>query len=176
MNADQFQPLSAEAWLLSFDNGLYAAVGRQELQHIVHSPVTFTIPFCPYYCDQVLIWNDRLLPVIDLTSRLTDGRQTCRSALVGIVAYLRHDVHTPYYAGLRIHSVPQRLQVYDEQACALPQDIPAWRDIAASCFSYPNNKPVPILDLPRIFSNTPQPEEAQRAASGMRKGQMSPQV
>jgi chemotaxis signal transduction protein len=152
MNADQSQPLGAEAWLLCFDNGLYAAVGERELQHIVHAPVTFTIPFCPFYCNQVLILNDRLLPVIDLASWLTDGRQTCRSALVGVVAYLGpENAYTTYYAALWLHSAPKRLKVYDERACVLPQDMPRWHDIAASCFSYEDDKPVPILDLPRVF-------------------------
>lgn len=152
MNADRPQQLSAEAWLLSFDNELSAAIGGRDLQHIAHLPPTFTIPFCPFYCDRVLIWNERLLPVIDLASWLTDGKQTCRSDLVGIVVYLEHGAHTPNYAGLRILSAPKRLQVHDNQACRFPQHMRRWSNIAASCFSYESDKLIPILDLRKIFS------------------------
>lgn len=175
MNVDNPRQRSAEAWLLSFDNELNAAVGGRELQHIAHAPTTFTIPFCPVYVDQVLIWSDRLLPVIDLASWSSDGRQFCRSDLIGIVAYLEHDTHTPSYAGLRIRSAPKRLQVYDHQACALPQNMLRWRSITTSCFKYRNGKPVPILDLARVFSNSLQAETRQ-ATLRMGNVQMNPQV
>ena len=155
MNTDQIQPPGAEAWLLSFNNELNAAVGGRELQHIIHSPITFTVPLCPFYCDEVLIWNDQLLPVIDLASWLTEGRKACRNALIGIVAYQPHDRQTLHYAGLQLDRAPRRLKVYDNQACALPEDVPIWHKIAVSCFKCQDDTPVPILDLPSVFSASP---------------------
>ena len=152
MNADNTQLSSAEGWLLPIDHGLLAAVGHRELQHIVHSPKTFTVPLCPSYCDEVFLWNDLLLPVIDLASWLSDGRQVCRNALVGIVAYQIHVPHTARYAALKLDSVPKRLRVYDNQACTLPEEIPAWHEIAVSCFTYQDHGPIPILDLASVFA------------------------
>ena len=150
------QSSGAEAWLLSFNKGVLAAIGERELQHIAHSPAVFPIPLCPFYCNEVMIWNNLLLPVIDLASWVTDGRLTCRSPLLGIVAYQPHNQHSTSYAGLRLDSAPRRLSVQDNQACALPEDMPAWRKIAVSCFIYQKDIAVPVLDLPSIFSNKPE--------------------
>jgi hypothetical protein len=48
--------------------------------------------------------------------------------------------------------VPERIQVVDEQACALPGSPAAWHQVAISCFEHPDHGAVPILDLPRLFS------------------------
>ncbi len=152
MSADPAHSPSTQAWLLSFDSNLHAAVGEREIQHVLHSPDSFTIPLSPSYCDRVTIWKDLLLPIFDLASWLTEGRQVCHNHLVGIVAYLPNQHNTPQYAGLRLNSPPTRLRVYDKQVCDLPEDIPAWRKIAVSCFTYRDDMPVPVLDLPSIFS------------------------
>jgi hypothetical protein len=48
--------------------------------------------------------------------------------------------------------VPERIQVADEQACALPGSPAAWHQVAIACFEHPDHGAVPILDLPRLFS------------------------
>jgi chemotaxis signal transduction protein len=144
----------AVAWLLSFGDGLYAAIGDREMQYVIHSPLTTRIPASPFYCDQVMIWNNHLLPVFDLASWLTDGQQVCQSRLISVVAYRHKHQHTPHYAGLRLHKAPKRVKVYDEQACTLPEENTAWRKLAASSFKYLDDKHIPILDLQTVFSQS----------------------
>jgi chemotaxis signal transduction protein len=145
---------SAVAWLLSFGDGLYAAIGDREMQYVIHSPVTTRIPISPFYCDQVLIWNNQLLPVFDLASWLTGGKQVCQNALIGVVAYSYRHQHTLHYAGLRLHVAPKRLRVYDEQACVLPEENTSWGKVAVSCFKYLGDRHIPILDLQTVFSQS----------------------
>ena len=120
------------AWVLNLGDGLWAAVGEFELAHVIpYSPVLFEIPWCPLYCRQALIWEDEVLPVIDLGERLL-GEVTRRGearagvgaeieTLVGVVAYSTRPGDAPKHGGLLMREVPSRVRVSDRQACALPE-------------------------------------------------------
>ncbi len=156
------------AWVLNLGDGLWAAVGEFELAHVIpYSPVLFEIPWCPLYCRQALIWEDQVLPVIDLGERLL-GEVTRRGearagvgaeieTLVGIVAYSTRPGDAPKHGGLLMREVPSRVRVSDRQACALPEHPEGWASLAIACFEDACNGPIPILDVARLYSSTPAP-------------------
>ncbi len=142
----------AGAWLLTLDNnGAYAAVGERELVHLIEEPMLLTVPTCPYYCQQVLVWNHQPLPVMNLAAWLTGQVTPIDWRLAGIIAYQYQPGADPDYGVFLLTDIPTRVSVSSENACDLPKEPERWADLAISCFQHAD-KPVPILDLTHIFN------------------------
>ncbi|MCP4408771.1 MAG: hypothetical protein GY807_13605 [Gammaproteobacteria bacterium] len=154
---------NSAAWVLVLGNGLRAAVSEIEMQHLLAAPKLFEIPGSPFHCRHVCIWNDKLLPVMNLNAWLMGCTEPQEKPLVGVVGYERctgvsvdgaHALHTRVQlGGLLLRSMPTRVLVSEDQACELPDNDVDWREISISCFADEGNNAVPILDLSRIFSN-----------------------
>ena len=140
------------AWLLPLQGAWRAAVGEWELVHLIEAPVLVDIPVTPFYCRQVLLWENRILPVLDLAVWLAGQPLAPRDQmLAGIFAYQAQSEAALSYGILLLDGVPTRQVVHDEEACALPAEPMGWQKVAISCFG-DGDSAVPILDLPYIFS------------------------
>lgn len=138
------------AWMLALDYQLRAAVGERELVHLIETPTLLDVPRSPPYCRQVLVWNDTVLPAMDLAAWLR-GRLTQRQQpLTGVFAYQTRPGADPEYGALLLSGIPTRIRVDDDQVCALPKQPGSWQTLAISCFRQ-DDQPIPILDLPQIF-------------------------
>ena len=140
---------ATHAWLLSFGEGLAAAVGERELFHILYRPQTHALPRAPEHCARVIEWEGQLLPLWDTRRRLGEP-SSADVAMVAVVGYADATGATAFGA-LCIGAPPQRIAVDDAQACDLPETVPAWRHISKSCFSR-DDAPVPVLDLTSMFA------------------------
>lgn len=140
------------AWILSLATDLQAGVGELEMVHLVPSPELFDVPATPFYCRHVLIWEDGILPVLDLAAWLKGHAEPREHRLVGIFAYQDRPGATPRHGGLLLERTPRRVQVSDKQASGLPEDSASWRQIAVSCFTDDEGKRIPIIDLAQLFS------------------------
>jgi chemotaxis signal transduction protein len=139
------------AWILALDGQLRAAVGERELVHLIEVPTLLNVPFCPYYCRHVLIWNDTVLPAMDLAAKL-QGQSLQRSrTLAGVFAYQTRRGADPEYGALLLAGIPARVRVTNALACALPKKPRDWHTMAISCFKQGDDV-IPILDLPHIFA------------------------
>ena len=138
------------AWVLALDQQLLAAVGEREMVHLIEAPTLLEVPRSPFYCRQVLVWNDAVLPAMDLAAWLRGQPAPRPQTLVGVFAYQTQPGADPEYGALLLADIPTRIRVADEQACALPQQPSDWRTLAISCFKQ-DDQPIPILDLPHIF-------------------------
>jgi len=150
----------SNAWLLSFSDQLYAAVGNMEMVHILPNvPELSEISHASVFCKYTIPWERQALPVMDIASFLYREQEqkknrTCyNDKLIGVVAYYDSEKKQQCYGALLIHKVPIRIEVDDKQACDLPESPAEWAKLAISCFEHTNNEYVPILDIPRIFSN-----------------------
>ena len=138
------------AWVLALDQQLLAAVGEREMVHLIEAPTLLEVPRSPFYCRQVLVWNDAVLPAMDLAAWLRGQPAHRPQTLVGVFGYQTRPGADPEYGALLLANIPTRTRVTDEQACALPKQPNNWRSLAISCFQQ-SGHPIPILDLPRIF-------------------------
>jgi len=141
----------ATAWILDLAYGLRAAVGEHDMLHLVEKPLWAIIPYTPAHCQRVLIWENALLPMMDLTKWLTGKSAEDTNPSSGIVAWQERPEATPQYGVLLFSGLPRKVRVNDAQSCAWPTQPAGWQTVAISCFRY-DNQPVPILDLARIFS------------------------
>lgn len=141
------------AWLLDFGDACLAAVGTREVLHLVDKPFTFSVPCTPGYCNRVVLWQERLLPVMDIAARV--GAQPCSSApFLAVIGYQRQRGEYPQFGALVLAAPPKQLAVSDESACRLPETNSVWRGLSISCFEH-QGSPVPVLDLCRLFGNGP---------------------
>jgi len=138
-------------WLLNLDGRHRAAVGQGEMVHLIETPALMEVPGSPFHCRQALLWEELLLPAMDLAAWL-EGQPTPRhQTLAGICAYQPPGATEPAFGALLLADFPRRLRVDDEQASDLPEQPPGWRELAISCFDTGDGA-IPILDLPYIFS------------------------
>ncbi len=143
----------ASAWVLNIGGDLRAAVGERELVHILDEFEAQDVPTAPHHCRQVILWQDEILPLMNLTTWLKGRTVQLVKPLVGVLAYQPHAGGPVGYGGVLLATMPSRTKVRDEQACELPRYEPGWRRLAISCFSDEQRSPIPILDIPTIFSD-----------------------
>ncbi len=144
---------AVSAWLLDLGEGLHAAVGEQEMIHVLPDPPTlFQIPRTPPYARQVMVWQDEVLPLINLRLRLAMPMAPERPMLVAVMAFQDHPGAAPRHGALKLGGPPVRIGVNDSLACELPEPQSDWRQLALACFEHANIGPVPVLDLHRLFS------------------------
>lgn len=143
---------ATRAWLLDFGAELYAAVGLHEMSQVIISPMLFDVPTTPHYCSEVVIMQDRILPVLDMPSLLA-GQKIIHSHhdVVGVGVYQFSPTEPLQYAGLRLATTPSTIYVSDEDACELPESQCYWQPFSISCIKY-NDLAVPIIDLAALFS------------------------
>ncbi len=147
----------ANAWILEFGEQRFAAIGEQEMVHLVDEPELFAVPESPAWCNQAILWQGEVLPVMNLLVLLSLPAGTVTSPetpVVGIAAYQSEPGAMPQYGGLLLSRIPVKKPVTDEQACELPEPRNEWQRLAISCFA-DNGRATPILDLPRLFAEAP---------------------
>ena len=142
--------MSAAAWLLDLDAGFQAAVGHLELLHLLEYPDCYPIPGSPSHCAVALLWEDEILPVVDLAAWLHGQPMDPLPRLVAVVQYSSADT-TIDRGALVLAGPPTLIQVDDELACELPEAPTGWSRVAISCFDW-QARAVPVVDLARIFS------------------------
>jgi chemotaxis signal transduction protein len=151
---------AASAWLIPITSNHSVAVGEFELVHILpDQPVLFNVPRAPTYCRQVLVWQDRIIPVLDLSKRFRFVDDTLlpfdntTTALVGICIYQSEHTKHVEYGALLMHDTPVHGEVDDKQVCDIDTDLSAWRYFMSSCFRIENTQQiVPVLRLERLFA------------------------
>ena len=144
---------SVAAWRLQFDVGVYAAVGEMEMIHLLQAEELqlFAIPQTPFYCSEVLVWENRIIPVLDVLSWLEEYRVPRTYPIIGIFRYRTGESTEIEYGALAMESIPERISVNDDQASELPRIPRGWRQLALSCIQH-EEQLIPILDLPQLFS------------------------
>ncbi|MEK7991899.1 MAG: hypothetical protein VSS52_012890 [Thiotrichaceae bacterium] len=141
---------ATRAWLLDFGQGLRAAVGAHEMSHILMEADIFNIPRCPIYCNEVIVWENEILPILDVGALLT-GRQIERdNDLLGVAVYQLTDIHITYVA-MHLVDLPQSIYVMDDSGCPLPDYQEVWKPFAISCFKHEETT-IPVIDLAFLFS------------------------
>ena len=146
------EKLSAQrpnAWLLDFGQSCRAAVGTRTLLQIIDNPIQHSLPCTPPYCSSVLLWQDRLLPVMDLPALL--GGLPLPPRYIAVVAYQDRLHESVRFGALQLDALPVAVAVSDEQACPLPEQPSGWSKFAISCFSH-QGVAIPVLHPGRIFA------------------------
>ncbi len=141
-----------DAWLLAIDYDNKVAVGEFELVYIVNQAEYIHVPQAPEYCSQIIIWNGKVVPVVDLSSWFTSREQLDDCKAIAILAYegAKGEVQ---YGGLKLIDIPMLESVTNDQFCHLSQQKMKMEKISHSSYMSKNGEVVAILNIPSIFSS-----------------------
>lgn len=170
----------ATAWILPITPTVDAAVGELELVHLLpEPPPLFGIPGTPDYCRRVLVWQDRIVPLMDLAERFAAPGRDAASVpgLIGVFAYRPEGGGPTGHGALLLRGIPWRLEVGDDQACPLPAWLAGWAPYAGSCFQPEGPHPaVPILRLGRVFAAPAAGAPSANPDYGASRARMAPKI
>jgi chemotaxis signal transduction protein len=156
--------MSATGWLLSMRGKMHFAVGARELVYVLpDEPEIHQVPLAPAPAPGVIVWEDRVVPVIDVGLLLggaheaADDRTTSLAAMscvAGIVAYTSDTAADDgvELGALIFRKIPEQVEVSDDQARELPDELIAHAALFTSCFEHTDLGPVPVLNLAALFS------------------------
>jgi chemotaxis signal transduction protein len=141
----------SNAWLLECDPALVVAVGDHEIVEYIQPQRSYAVPETPYYCNRVIAWQDKLVPVMDMA--LLTGIRNLQQELsfVCLLCYQLAPRAALQYLALRINRTPQKITVDDSQACEFADDAvsPLLQAVTLCCFTH-MQQAVPILDLGKL--------------------------
>lgn len=145
------QNQGVSAWMMQIDRMLNLAVGQFEIVHIVDQPELFLIPQAPEYCKHVIIWNENIVPVMNVSSWLSNEAQAKDTGIIAILVY-KNSRQELQYGGIKLGNAPALEKVTNSQQCELPEDNEKLRGISLSCFKSSGGETVPVLDVEKLFS------------------------
>lgn len=161
------------AWLLDFGADLRAIVGSQHLAEYLRAPQVAEVPLAPAYARGVLVWRERLVPLLDFgLLGGNDGDRTEPPCAI-VLAYREAPESPLQYGALVLAAAPREIGVRDDMACDLLAEPAFWGALAASCITY-ENRPTPVLRVRNLFTQalpdasrkaiqTPMPDNAPHA-------------
>ena len=156
--------MKATAWVIDIAEGFYGAVGEFELIHILpDNPQLFKIPKTPEYCQQVFIWQNRIIPVLNPVTKLLNMKE--QGKIIAIFAYKPSKTNYIEYGALFINNTPHRIEVSDEQAVPLPTVLKTWSPYIKCCFQETiTQNIIPILKIAQLFEAQDLPKETDSVA------------
>ncbi len=140
---------SSAAWLLHVAKNIQFCIGLHQAAEYIEAPSLYNIPLAPAYCNNVLFWRDSIIPVVDI-NLLAGQPATLSHRLVMVIAYQVQDNTPIEYLAVLLESAPHKIQVNDNDACAMPKTYPErLKPYVVSLFEY-HNEVASILNIARM--------------------------
>jgi chemotaxis signal transduction protein len=140
---------AAEAWLVECGN-VRVFVSAVNMQHVIeHAGLHFAVPMTPKHCNSVLVWQQQVLPVVNLAEMMSQSAMA--SCAYSCVMGWQDIERGTEYGVLAASKFPQRVMIHDSHCVEPAVEIAhVWQGLAM-CFVEYNNKQVPIIDVARLF-------------------------
>ena len=143
----------SSAWLLKCGNDLSIAVGDREMVELVRGQEVHPVPESPAHCSSVLIWQDNIVPVMDI-ALLHNGIAVSEVDSYLCLLNYQEAPGTPLkQVAIRVSEAPERIQVDDAQFCELSPDLSdgLLKPVTLSSFSH-HARTILILDIAALCS------------------------
>ncbi len=143
---------SSRAWVLDLGAGQRVAAGGRHIVEYLLSPESVRVPLVPAQCVSLMVWRERLIPLIDLAPVLQPrvaAAPGCPRAVV--LAHQAAPRESLSYGALLVRAAPFEAWVSDDMARPLPEEPYAFRHFSCSCFDHEGTA-VPILNVAWLFS------------------------
>lgn len=135
---------------LLLDIGIaWVAVAPHRLIEILSAGPTHVVPWTPSYCQELLDYAGRLVPVMSLGKLIHAGSER-RAMGIAVLAYQPRPRAQLMHGALRIQGYPRSVAVDDAMVAPLPEPIQLWSAISISCFGL-EGRCVPIIDPAKLF-------------------------
>jgi chemotaxis signal transduction protein len=142
-----------EAWLLECGGGVTVAVPAINMLHVVEETSRcFRVPMAPPHCDHVLVWQERVLPIVDIAKLL--------SPLVAVsVAHKGYCVvgwcgvdDISEYGVIGAATAPRRVIIRDDMSVAPSAQLASQWPVAVGFFVHAKDT-IAIVDPARLFGS-----------------------
>ena len=140
------------AWLMQIDRLSRVALGQLELVHIIPSPEYIEIPKSHDYCKRVVLWNKKIIPVMDISMLVNKVPSYIENNAVAVAIYRDAISEEIKYGGIQLTDMPVLEKVDNSQAVAKVELPDKWNRVSISCFQLAEDEVVPVLDVCRLFS------------------------
>lgn len=142
-----------EAWLLECGNSLALAVGDHEMAEYVQPQQTWTVPGAPDYCASIMVWQNNIVPIMDISALESGAMRHGEQSHVCILHYQEAPGQPLQHLAVRVSRAPQKVKVDDRQACEFPASLESGKlgEVTLTCFSH-DGLPVLIVDIARLCS------------------------
>lgn len=141
----------AAAWIMKLNDASYASISQMELVHIINDPVFIRVPKSPVHCDNITIWNENVLPVVDLDRFYHAPVSSPQHNAIAVIIF-RDNNNDFHHGGIALNSSPALEYVDNSQSCTIPNRAKPLKDITLACFTSEQGHQVPILDMTKLFS------------------------
>jgi len=128
------------------------AVGQLELIHIIAQPSYIEIPKAPDYCKRVVVWNNKVIPVLDLSMLVNKTSAYYQHNAVAVAMYVNGSEKQVQYGGIQLIDMPVLDTVSNEQKIVESELSVRWKPISISGYRSKDREIIPILDVQKIFS------------------------
>ena len=144
---------SSNAWLLECSSQLTIAVGDHEIIECIQAQDEQQVPLAPEYCQTVIVWQDRPVPVFDLGLAIGLGDEGYGNSLVCLLNYQRAPLQPLQQVALRVRETPEKVFVDDAQSVDVIEALGngLLDEVALSCFRH-GHQTVAIVDLAKLCS------------------------
>jgi chemotaxis signal transduction protein len=142
-------PDPVPAWLLNIASNIQLAIAEHEAAEYLEDPEIHYVPMTPAYSKNIIIWQDRMVPLIDLNVLYGNPATTDYRSVI-VIAYQQKEYMPLQYIALVLAASPDKIFVSDEDACGLPENYPeSLRPCTLSLFQY-NNQITSVIDMARF--------------------------
>ena len=160
---------NAVAWILPLPGNAWIALGNLELVHVLPDVPARSAIDGPVFMNEAVSWGGGTIPVFDAGKFSRGIEKISDTVYYGVVRYRPAPSSPQQFGALKMAAIPQRVAVDDQMACDLPESHHHWRPFSVSCFTL-DGRPVPVLDLARLFSQTQLNSNADSKAAGAETG------
>lgn len=141
------------AWLMQVDRTSRVAVGQLELIHIIATPDYIEVPKTPAYCTRVVVWNNKIIPVLDLSMLVNGTSAFYQHNALAVALYTNGDGKEVKYGGIQLIDMPVLDRVSNDQQISESELSDKWKSISISGYRSKDDDIIPILDVHRLFSS-----------------------
>jgi chemotaxis signal transduction protein len=122
MSDTELLATSTPAWVLSPNRDFKIAVGESFMVEYVRDSLLHDIPGAFSYCNQVLLWRDNFVPVVDINLVLGDA--PIGDSHIAILVYQEYAGQLPQHVAIKVVGEVERVAVSDDTACDWSEDYP----------------------------------------------------
>lgn len=143
---------NSNAWLLEASGGDKFSVAEYELIEYVVAPELIELPLTPDYCSTILLWHERMVPVVNFGIMMAEENPLLHS--VAILAYQENPGDDLNYIGVSMQMPPLKINISDNQAASVQEvDNTVWRALSVSCYKE-QDAVIPILGVQILGSES----------------------
>ncbi len=148
-------PEATPAWLLRVSENIQFCIGEHEAETYIEEISLQPVPLTPDYCNNVIFWQDLILPVIDMNKFVGYGAETdlknTSSKHIFVISYQKQENMPLEYIAVKLSATPEKILVKDEDVCELPEEYPdTLKPYLLSLFNY-NNRLTSVFDIAGIL-------------------------